>query len=222
MRYHYRVGVKQKGSRGKILWTVIPVVALLAGGYVLVNTFSPAIDVMAPPADATAKKLQTLKPTLSENRLYVPKVNIDVAVVDIHGDETAALERGAINRSPDSGNPSEGGNYVLAAHRFQLGLLPSQTRKKSPFYHIDQLQPGDPIYIDYEGTRYAYEVTERKMVGPDAIEIEKRTDEARLTMYSCELAGPKAGREVVIAKPVGTIAWDSNGKPKLDATSSSL
>ncbi len=222
MRYHYQSGVKQKGSKGKVLWTVIPVVALMVGGYILVNTFAPAIDVMSEPADTTAKKLQSLKPTLSDNRLYVPKVNIDVAIVDINGNETAALERGAINRSPDSGNPAEGGNYVLAAHRFQLGLLPSQTRKKSPFYHIDQLQAGDQIYVDYNGTRYAYEVTERKMVSPTAVEIEKRTDAARLTMYSCELAGPSAGREVVIAKPVGTVAWDSSGQPKLDATSSSL
>lgn len=222
MRFHYRSGVKQKGSKGKVLWTVIPLTALLAGGYILVNTFSPAIDVMSEPADTTAKKLQALKPTLSDNRLYVPKVNIDVAIVDINGNETAALERGAINRSPDSGNPAEGGNYVVAAHRFQLGLLPSQTRKKSPFYHIDQLQQGDQIYVDYNGTRYAYEVTERKLVGPNEVEIEKRTDGARLTMYSCELAGPSAGREVVIAKPVGTIAWDSNGQPKLDVARSSL
>lgn len=220
MRFHHQQGVKQKGGKGKYLWTILPVFAMLVGGYVLVNTFSPAIDAMGVPADTTAKKLQAEKPTLSDNRIYVPKVNIDVEIVDIDGDETAALERGAVNRSPSSGNPADGGNYVIAAHRFQLGLLPSQTRKKSPFYHIDQLEPGDSIYVDYDGVRYAYEITERKMVGPTEVEIEQRTDGDRLTMYSCELAGPSAGREVVIAKPVGTIAWDSSGQPKLDAASS--
>jgi len=214
MRYHYENGVKQKGKR-KILWTVLPVLALLSGGYILVNTLSPAIDVMSAPPEATAQKLQSEKPLLDERRLYVPKVNIDVAIVDIDGNEKAALEKGAIHRAPNNGNPLDGGNYVVAGHRFQLGLLPSQTRKKSPFYHIDQLQKGDDIYVDYDGVRYAYEVTERKLVPPNALEIEKRTDEPQLTMYSCELAGPEAGREVVIAKPVGTIAWDDNGQPKL-------
>lgn len=215
MRFHYEDGVKKQKSKGKVLWAVIPVTALLAGGYILAITLAPAVDMWGPPADATAKKLKAEKPTLSENRLYVPKVNIDEAIVDINGDEAAALERGAVHRAPDNGNPDEGGNFVLAGHRFQLGLLPSQTRKKSPFYHIDQLHKGDQIYVDYNGTRYAYEVTERKLVKPDAVEIEQRTDGPRLTLYSCELTGPESGREVVIAKPVGTVAWDDNGEPKL-------
>lgn len=215
MRYHYENGVKKQKSRGKILWTVIPVVGLLAGAYILVNTFSPAVDVLGPAPDATAKKLKSERPTLSEDRLYVPKVNIDEAIVDANGDETAALEKGAVHRAPNNGDPADGGNFVLAGHRFQLGLLPSQTRRKSPFYHIDLLQKGDQIYVDWKGTRYAYEITERKLVPPDATQIEDRTDQPQLTMYSCELSGPKAGREVVIAKPIGTVAWDANGQPKL-------
>lgn len=216
MRYHYQSGVKQK-SKGKILWAVIPVTALLAGGYILVNTLAPDIDVMGPPADATAKKLQAEKPVLSQNRLYIPKVNVDVAIVESTGqaNELKDLDKGALHRAAANGNPAEGGNYVLAGHRFQLGWLPSQTKMKSPFYHIDLLQKGDPIYVDYDGTRYAYQVTDRKLVPPDAMEIENRTDQPQLTVYSCELTGPKAGREVVIAKPVGTIAWDDSGQPKL-------
>ena len=213
MRYHYHSGVKKKQS-GKGMWVIFPIIALLGGGYMLVNTLAPSVEIFSEPADATAKRLVAQQPALSENRLYVPKVNIDVAIVDINGDEAAALEKGAVHRAAVNGNPKEGGNYVLAGHRFQLGLLPSQTRKKSPFYHIDQLQKGDQVYVDYEGTRYAYEITERKLVKPDAVEIEERTTESQLTIYSCELTGPKDGREVVIAKPVGTIAW-VDGQPKL-------
>jgi sortase A len=213
MRYHYQNGVKQK-QRGKALWIVFPVVALAVGGYILINTFSPAVDMLGPEPDATAKKLQAEKPILSENRIYVPKVNIDVAVVDINGDEASALERGAIHRAADNGNPKDGGNYVVAGHRFQLGWNPNLTRKKSPFYHIDRLSVGDQIYVDYDGTRYAYEIKEKKKVPKNALEVEDRTDKPRLTMYSCDLRGPEAGREVVIAEPVGTVAW-VDGQPKL-------
>lgn len=214
MRYHYRNGVKQKVGGATALWVLFPVIGLFAGGYILVTSLSPAVDVMGPAPDATAKKLQAEQPILSENRIYVPKVNIDVAIVDVNGDEKLALEKGAIHRAAGNGNPKDGGNYVVAGHRFQLGWNPSLTRKKSPFYHIDRLSKGDQIYVDYNGTRYAYEISEKRKVPQNAVEIEKRTDQPQLTMYSCDLRGPEAGREVVIAKPVGTIAW-VDGQPKL-------
>lgn len=213
MRYDYRTGVTKTKSRSKV-WLAVPVLGLFAGAYILVNTLSPAVDMFSGPVDATAKKLVAQKPNLDEDRLYIPKINVDVAVVDINGDEAAALEQGAIHRAPDSGNPLDGGNFVVAAHRFQLGLTPDQTRKKSPFYHIDQLQKGDQFYVDYDGVRYAYEVSEKKQVPSNATEIEQPTSEDRLTLYSCNLSGPETGREVVFAKPIGTIAWDS-GSPKL-------
>lgn len=213
MRYNYRMGAtKQTGRK----WLILPLSGVFIGGYLLVNTLTPASAPLFSANDATAKKLVSTPPTVSENRLYVPKVNIDVAIVPIDGNETTALEKGAIHRAPASGNPKDGGNYVVAAHRFNLGLTPSQTRARSPFYTIDKLQSGDDIYIDYDGVRYAYKIVERKMVKPEAIEIENRTNKPRLTMYSCELAGPKAGREVVIAEPQGTIVWN-NGKPALSA-----
>jgi sortase A len=118
---------------------------------------------------------------------------------------------------PQNGDPVSGGNFVLAAHRFNLGLTPQQTRLKSPFYYIDKLGQGDDVYVDYQGVRYAYKVSKRYKVNADQVSIEARTADARLTMYSCDLGGPQKGREVVEALPVGTIAW-LNGSPKLKAT----
>jgi len=213
MRYEYRTGVTKTKSGSKI-WLALPVFGLLVGGYILITALAPQITVFSEPVDTTAKRLVAEKPNISQNRLYIPKINVDVEIVDINGDEKTALEKGAIHRAPNNGNPSEGGNFVLAAHRFQLGWNPELTRKKSPFYHIDQMQKGDQFYVDYDGTRYAYEVSDKKQVPSNASEIEQRTDEDQLTLYSCSLAGPDAGREVVIAKPIGTIAWDT-GSPKL-------
>lgn len=184
----------------------------------LLNTLSPMMSLdSSASGQVVAQTLKHKKPDLSENRLYVPQINVDVAIVAIGGNEAQALEKGAIHRAPMSGNPREGGNFVVAAHRFQLGLTPDQTRKKSPFYHIDKMKQGDQFYVDYDGVRYAYEVTEKKQVPPTAIEIERRTDDTQLTLYSCELSGPDSGRDVVIAKQIGTIAWESNG-PKLKSS----
>lgn len=210
MRYEYRRGI-QKPKRW---WVALPVMGVLVGAYVLFNSLAPAMPIYAASPDETVKKLTATKPALNENRLYIPKINVDIAAVTIDSDETLALEKGAVHRSPESGNPKDGGNYVLAAHRFQLGFTPQQTRKKSPFYHIDKLDAGDEVYVDYDGIRYAFKVVERKFVEPTAVEVEAKTEKDQLTLYTYELAGPDASREVVIAESTGTIVW-VNGSPKL-------
>lgn len=205
MRYVYNKGVEKR--RRLKLPVFLALVMLVGGGYLLINTVSPVLPLDSSNSQATVNKLTSTKPTVGENRLYIPQINVDVAIVPINGNEQVALEKGAINRSPSSGNPQTGGNFVLAAHRFSLGLTPSQTRAKSPFYHMDKLRSGDQFFIDYGGTRYVYEVFDKQRVDENDTSIESRTDSARVTLYTCELTGPKDGREVVYAKPVGRVAW---------------
>lgn len=211
MKYDLRSGI-QKQKRGSKLLVVLPLLGLIGGGYLLVNTLSPAISTPFDQPNVTAQKLIRKEPVINENRLYIPQINVDVAIVA--GQTDAALELGAWHRSPENGSPTSGGNFVLSAHRFNLGMTPSQTRAKSPFYHIDKLKVGDQLYVDFEGTRYAYEITKSYKVERTATEIEQRSQTPKLTIYSCDLRGEKAGREVVEAEPVGTIAWDG-GTPKL-------
>ena len=215
MTYNYRTGADSKKKYSR-LFVVMPILGMLCGGYILINTLAPSVPGSAfGETDLVSKKVTQRQPMLKENRLYVPKLGIDVAVVTGVDDKT--LEGGAWHRVPQNGDPVSGGDFVLAAHRFNLGLTPQQTRLKSPFYYIDKLGQGDDVYVDYQGVRYAYKVSKRYKVNADQVSIEARTADARLTMYSCDLGGPQKGREVVEALPVGTIAW-LNGSPKLKAT----
>lgn len=217
MTYNHRDGIKTKKTANKT-WLLLPIIGLIAGLYLLVNALSPGLTTPFDPSpDATAKKLQHAKPSLDEDRLYIPQINVDVAIVT--GSSEAVLERGAWHRKPENGDPAGGGNFVLSAHRFNLGMTPNQTRAKSPFYHIDKLNEGDQIYADHKGTRYAYTVTKRYKVERTATEIEQRSEGNKLTLYSCDLRGEKAGREVVEAEQVGTITW-KDGAPKLKAHNS--
>lgn len=213
MRYVYSDGIKQK-RRGRVLLLIVAILLFLTGLYLLVNTMWPALPEIGTDNQATAKKLVATQPTVGGDRLYLPQINVDVAVVEINGNETAALDKGAIHRAPSSGNPKDGGNFVVAAHRFTMGLTPAQTRLKSPFYHIDKIEIDDEIYVDYAGERYAYRVSEKKTVAPNEVSIERRTESPQLTLYSCGLNGERDNREVIVAKPVGTIAW-SEGQPKI-------
>jgi LPXTG-site transpeptidase (sortase) family protein len=210
MRYEYRRGI-QKPKRW---WVTLPVAGAIFAVYMAFNAFAPAIPLYASAPDETVKKLTASKPALNENRLFIPKINVNVATFPGEGTEIPSLANGAVHRSPQSGNPKDGGNYVIAAHRFQLGYTPQQTREKSPFYHLDKLGAGDEVYVDFDGVRYAFKITERKFVDPTDPAVEARTDRDRLTLYSSELTGPASTREIVVAEPVGTIVW-INGAPKL-------
>lgn len=212
MKYNYKTGIRER-KRGSALLLLVPLIGLLGGGYLLATTLSPALPGdLTGQVSAVSKIVSQRQPDIKSDRLYVPKIGVDVAIVKGVTDRT--LAGGAWHRVPENGDPLSGGNFVLAAHRFHLGYTPQQTRAQSPFYHIDALNNGDQVYVDYNGVRYAYEVTKRYSVAETDVQIEAPSREAKLTLYSCDLRGPAAGREVVEAKPVGTIAW-VNGGPKL-------
>ena len=79
------------------------------------------------------------------NRLQISKINLEVPIFT--GNSEAVLEKGVWNRWPERGNPVIGGNFILSAHRFEMGFTPSQTRQKSPFYNIHKLKVGDTLRV---------------------------------------------------------------------------
>ena len=192
---------KQTNNLTRRIVIAISIILLVFGVYLLINTLSPLLmaPTINPSSNTTTKLIASTEDKITENRLYIPKININLPYST--GGETV-MENGAWWRAPDSGNPKDGGNFVLSAHRFIMGLTPQQTLRKSPFYNIDKLVVGDEITIDYEGERYVYQISKIFAVKPDAIEIENRTDQPQLTLYSCTLGGASDGREVIIAKPV--------------------
>lgn len=176
----------------------ISVALMTIGGYILYSALSPEINnyVTDPNNNSTTKLLEN-DTVIDENRLYIPKIDVNVTYAT-GGEDT--LEQGAWWRQPNNGNPEKGGNFVLSAHRFVMGLTPQQTTRKSPFYNIHRLEVGDEIVVDYNNKRYTYTVDKKFAVKPDAVEIEQPTTEHQLTLYSCTFGGANDGREVFVAK----------------------
>lgn len=182
----------------RIFITALAVILILSGAYVLVVALSPLLlsPTIDPTDNRTTELIEETKDHISEQRLYIPKIDVNVPYSD---SGELALEDGAWWRQSHNGNPKDGGNFVLSAHRFIMGLTPQQTLRQSPFYSIGQLAVDDELIVDYEGERYTYVIREIYEVAPTAVEIEARTDEPRLTLYSCTLGGASDGREVIIA-----------------------
>ena len=189
-----------KIPKTKAVIAVISMGLIVAGAYLLITALSPLLisqDLNASD-NSTTELLKSTESKAEQSHLYIPKINVNVP---FGTGDASALERGAWWRQPQNGNPVDGGNFVLSAHRFIMGLTPQQTLKESPFYHIDKLTVGDELIVDYKGARYTYVISKIYAVKPDAIEIEQRTDQPQLTLYSCTLGGSADGREVIIAQP---------------------
>lgn len=174
---------------------------LIGGGlYLLLLAVSPTVAPLIAMKPIDVKALPA--PAKNEDRIVIPKLGVNIP----YGKGPASLDRGAEWRRPERGNPANGGNFIIAAHRFSIQPTPQGTIEKSPFYNIDKLVVGDKIVADYQGVRYGYEITKIFDVKPTQIEIEAPSEEAKLTLYSCELGGSEAGRVVVVAKPLGKVA----------------
>lgn len=213
MQFRHKRGATRKRGRRRIfsgLLLLLSVAGLLGGMYLLVLVMTPNIPVLYPIEPIDVKKLDEPK----EDRVYIPKIGVNVALIT-GGPE--ALDKGAWHRFPERGDPVQGGNFIVSAHRFSLGATPGQTRQKSPFYHIEKLAVGDQIIVDFEGKRYGYEIIEYSKVKPTQIEIEAASDRPKLTLYTCTLKGESDGREVYIAKPLGEV---NNGMVERSTTSS--
>ena len=187
-----------KRWKGRLI-SVTAIMLLIGGLYTLVIAISPFISsqTINPKNNSTTQLISKTENKTTENRLYIPKIDINLPYA-AGGPEV--MEHGAWWRKPENGNPKDGGNFVLSAHRFIMGLTPQQTLRKSPFYNIDKLMVGDEMVVDYNGARYIYAISEKRSVKPEAIEIEQRTDQPQLTLYSCTLGGANDGRDVLIAK----------------------
>lgn len=180
--------------------TIVAILALIAGLYILSLVFAPAIAPMVSQKSIDVKKLPA--PAAKDNRIVIPKIGVNIK----YAPGVAALNAGAEWRYPDRGNPEKGGNFIIAAHRLTIQPTPWATVEKSPFYNIDKLAIGDKIIIDYSGTRYGYNISKIFNVTPNQVEIEAPSETPQLTLYSCDLTGAATGRVVIIAEPMGKVA----------------
>lgn len=149
---------------------------------------SACLLVVAAPA---ALAVDPAAPGSEIGRVRIPAIGLDEVVregiaqwvIDLgvaHWEETAA--------------PGEAGNVVLAGHR---------TLGTRPFYHLGLLDPGDDVYVRWDGgVEFAYRVTEVFVVPPTGVWIVEPTRRPTVTMFTCHPKGSARQRLVVRAELV--------------------
>ncbi len=145
------------------------------------------------PSTAAAPAAPVAPPDLGQAvaLLQIPKISVEQAVIEGVGIED--LKKGP-GRYPDTPMPGEPGNAAIAGHRTTYG---------APFFRLDELKVGDPITVTTRAGRFRYEVSESKVVSPESIDVLDPTDDARLTLTTCNPRYSAAQRLIVVSRLVG-------------------
>jgi len=125
-------------------------------------------------------------------RVSIPKIDLDVIVVEGTNHKDLRLGPGHLKGTP---SPGEAGNSVISAHRDTF------------FRHIYELKDGDQIQVRRDGHTYTFQVTGKKIVMPNDVSVLKKTSDARLTLITCYpiyYIGPAPKRLVVFSKLINT------------------
>jgi sortase A len=145
-------------------------------------TTVPAVDgVVQPSAAFVPAEGQPI------GTIDIPKISADYVVVQ--GTSTADLQLGPGHYlgTPLPGQP---GNAAIAGHR---------TTYLAPFYNLDQLEPGDQIYVTTVQGRFEYVVSQTLVVSPSDTSVLDQTSTPELTLTTCNPRYSASQRLVVQA-----------------------
>lgn len=148
----------------------------------------------------------------SENKVIIPKINVDVPVVyDVPSisekDMQGALERGVVHY-PQSPVPGQNGNVVVVGH--SSNNIFNHGKYKFAFVLLSKLEEGDTFMLNYNGQRYVYKVYSKKIVKPTDVSVLGPTDKtATATLITCDPPGTALNRLIIVGEQISP-ATDTN------------
>ncbi|MEW6153093.1 MAG: class E sortase [Actinomycetota bacterium] len=152
-----------------------------------------SVPTIPPPSGgpATTTTLPPISLGDSVAQIEIPKIDVKKYVVEGVGVEDLKAGPGHYPGTPMPGEP---GNSAIAGHRTTYG---------APFYRVDELEPGDPIFVTTAAGRFQYDVKEWIIVDPEeGVWVLDDTPDDRLTLTTCHPRFSAAQRLIVIASLV--------------------
>lgn len=185
MRYHYQIGATKdkKGiGKGKIAFFGLIVLPILGyTGFLMALPSVGGWPLKSP--EEVVQKVRSVEPGTEGNKLYIPQLNVALD-----------LDSRDVQRDGEFGTGKTGN---ISAAKFAFGVTPDHILSASPFYRLGELAVGDEFYIDYEGTRYAYKISDQV------------TEESHLVLSTLDEA------VALNAEPIGVVAWNG-GNPRIE------
>ena len=141
-------------------------------------------------------------------RIMIPSIDLDIVVVQ--GTDTASLQKGPghyasgeVGASASGAVGSAGGTSDGSAFPGQgktIGIAGHRTTYLAPFRHIDQIQPGDRIYLEMPYANFTYVVQKHAIVDPSDVGIVRDVGYERLVLTACHPLYSAAQRYAQFAK----------------------
>ncbi len=197
--YHFDQQPVKKRAKKKIFLSLAGIFLLITVGvYSFMLTQSP--DILLDSSESAKSKENALV-SQKKDFIKIDKLNL---VVLIEVDQDKAYASGEIIwKNPKTSENNEGGNFVLCATRYKLGITPLTTKERSPFYHIEKLNKNDKVDVYHQGQWYSYKVSDIRNNSPvDPSQINNNNNQAKLAMFTCSKNGDSDGHIAVIGEPI--------------------
>ncbi len=161
-------------------------------------------SIIEPPVTTVAATSQAPAPDLSApSKITVPSIKVEAPVVFEPSQEESKVQialRSGVVHFGSTANPGQPGNVVLFGHSSGQPWAPGDY--KFVFTLLDKLKPRDKIFVDYQGTRYTYQITNSEVVLPTNVSVLNTTDKHTLTLITCTPVGTNQKRLVVRAEQI--------------------
>jgi sortase A len=158
------------------------------------NAFEEALDeanVTAgePPADPeTVPPIEPAPLGEVTAHIRIPAIGVDWKVVE--GVGVPELKKGP-GHYPETPLPGQEGNAAIAGHRTTYG---------APFNRLDELEPGDEIFVQTIQGEFRYLMQEQTIVKPTQVEVLEDKGDNRLTLTACHPKFSARERIVIVAQ----------------------
>jgi LPXTG-site transpeptidase (sortase) family protein len=143
----------------------------------------------------------------SDNRLVIPRIGKNVPLLQVPNHKNwkelekkiqKGLQNGVVVH-PVSGMPGDFGNLFLTGHSSYYKWDPG--RYKDVFALLHEVIPGDIVYVYWEGRRYTYRISEKKVVPPTAVGVlSQPKDKKILTLMTCTPVGTNKNRLILVGE----------------------
>jgi sortase A len=158
------------------------------------STTSPTVPGTSAAPATTAPPTTVAGPSAPSGaavaHLVIPKIGVDKFIVE--GVSIEQLRKGP-GHYPQTPMPGEKGNAAIAGHRTTYG---------APFYRLNELQPGDDIFVTTKQGQFHYTVFQSKVVKPSEVSVLDPTPDNRLTLTTCNPRFSAATRLIVVSRLV--------------------
>jgi sortase A len=160
------------------------------------TTTVPASTPTTQPTRGVAPSTPGIAPADGQPIGTIDIPNIGANFVVVQGTDTADLQLGP-GHYDNTPLPGQAGNAAIAGHR---------TTYLHPFYNLNELSPGNPIFITTTQGRFRYNVTALLVVDPSDLAVLDPTSVPALTLTTCNPRYSAAQRLVVQATLVSSPA----------------